>query len=44
MEGSQIAREGIYYFASIGVIWNLLDIASSMLVSAFILMNLMGQT
>jgi len=33
MEGRQMRKEGAFqYFASVGVIWNLLDIASSILV------------
>lgn len=37
-----MAREGRYYFSSIGVIWNFLDITSSVLVILFITLNLMG--
>jgi len=43
MVGKQMLHKGAsHYFLSVGVIWNLLDIASLVLVSIFIVMNLMG--
>jgi len=45
LEAFQVRREGfLKYFTSVGVIWNLLDMFSSVLVTVFIILNLFSYT